>query len=265
MKQDGAGAPPVAEGSCGGERNKAALNATGAEPSSPGTSRVPAGFACDELLFPPPSPEARSTSALSPPPPAVAAASTPPQQNLEVMKLSLLGFRDTSQGQNYQTCHDPEIDPIDLTGSDVVSTGGGGCDRNWNGASGHQCSVIWNFGETKRKLFRRGFQYTLDGSLVNDRDFVFVLPADDRDPETKVAGGRILQIDYFHGLIGGIPIAQMMDDDETNVWATEMLAVKFIRQLMRTWFDQTKSVKFIAALLRTWFEQTKSGKASLRR
>ena len=46
---------------------------------------------------------------------------------------------------------------------------------------------------------------------MDDRDFVFVLPADDRDPETKVAGGRILQIDYFHGLIGGIPMRRFGD------------------------------------------------------
>ena len=235
-----------------GRWRKKALDATGAEPSSPCTSRVTAvffSFALDG--FPPPSSEARSISALSPPHPAVAAAAIPPQQSLDVMELSLLGFRDKSQVTNYQNCHDPEIDPIAVTGSDVVSIGGGGWDRN--------C------GMSRMTLFDLGVQYTSDGSFVDDGDSIFVFPTGREDSEAEVWRGRICQIDYFHGLIGGIPIAQMMDDNETNVWATEMLAVQFIRQLVRTWFDEAKSVKLIRQSMRAWFKQTKFGQCIVRR
>ena len=96
--------------------------------------------------------------------------------------------------------------------------------------------------KSKRQLMKLGIIRSSDGSLVRDGDFVYVL----LDPPP--VAGRLLQIDYFHGIKWGEPMAQMMDNDETDVMASEMIAVKFI-----------------AALWRTWFEQTKSGKASLRR
>ena len=59
-----------------------------------------------------------------------------------------------------------------------------------------------------------------DGSVVSDGEYVYVLPL-----------GEVMQIDYFHGCIENrngirIPVCQMMDEDESNFVASELIALQ---------------------------------------
>ena len=70
-----------------------------------------------------------------------------------------------------------------------------------------------------------------DGSVVNDREYVYVLPLH-----------QIRQVDYFHGTLPGLgPVAQMMED-EVDILASEMFStrrygrtVRAIITLQRRW------------------------------
>ena len=73
-----------------------------------------------------------------------------------------------------------------------------------------------------------------DGSLVNDGDFVYVLGFFSRYGESPIQ-----QIDYFHVLVNGIPMAYMVD--ETYISAVHMISiakgftVQRIINLQRRW------------------------------
>ena len=72
---------------------------------------------------------------------------------------------------------------------------------------------------TPQFLFRKGIQLGFDGSLVDDGDRVYVLGINSQWGEHPVQ-----QIDYFHGMVGGAPIAKMMDDSYCS--ATHMIALQ---------------------------------------
>ena len=75
---------------------------------------------------------------------------------------------------------------------------------------------------------------SFDGSLVNDRDFVYVLGFLETYGESPIQ-----QIDYFHVLVNGIPMAYMVD--ETYISAVHMISiakgftVQRIINLQRRW------------------------------
>ena len=98
----------------------------------------------------------------------------------------------------------------------------------------------------KYEYFKRGLQFGVDGSRLEDKDFVYIIPTA-YPPEIRRLGvlpTGILQIDYFHGILpgGDGPVAQMNDGAETNVLASEMFAinrpswiVRCIITLQRRW------------------------------
>jgi len=57
-----------------------------------------------------------------------------------------------------------------------------------------------------------------DDSLLQDGDMVYVI---NHQPEL---GSPMQQIDYFHGIVNGYPMAQMCDDNETDVPAHDMVS-----------------------------------------
>ena len=71
-----------------------------------------------------------------------------------------------------------------------------------------------------------------DGSIVNDDEYVYVLPM-----------REIMQVDYFHGILRDLgPVAQMMDESEPDILASEMFSthrdgrtVRAIITLQRRW------------------------------
>ena len=70
----------------------------------------------------------------------------------------------------------------------------------------------------EERLYRRNIQIGFDGSLVQDHTNVYVL--------NKIPRCRgIMEIDYFHGMYKGTPIAQMARDDELDVRAIEMINI----------------------------------------
>ena len=70
-----------------------------------------------------------------------------------------------------------------------------------------------------------------DGSLVNDGDYVYVLPL-----------YEIREVDYFHGTIDGEgPIAQMVPD-EVDIFASEMFSTR----------HDGRTVRAIITLQRRW-------------
>ena len=81
-----------------------------------------------------------------------------------------------------------------------------------------------------------------DGSVVEDGGYVYVLPLQ-----------QIRQVDYFHGTRPGEgPVAQMMEDDEIDILASEMIStdrdgrtVQAIITLQRRW--RTKRLQHAAA------------------
>ena len=91
-------------------------------------------------------------------------------------------------------------------------------------------------GLSEVELFRRGIQIGYDGSIVNDGDFVYILDA--------VAFGEnpIQEIDYFHGLIADVPMAQMVDD--SDILASDMIGLQNgftairIRNFQRRWKER---------------------------
>ena len=70
---------------------------------------------------------------------------------------------------------------------------------------------------TPQSLFRKGIQLGFDGSLVDDGDWVYVLGY-------RLEEQTVQQIDYFHSMVGGAPMAQMTD--ESNCSATHMIALQ---------------------------------------
>ena len=89
--------------------------------------------------------------------------------------------------------------------------------------------------EFEHKEFYKGIQYGADGSIIQDRDDVYLLEGRFQD--------RVTKIDYFHGLPYtdiGVPMAQLWDDD--NALAMNMVqlawwgeAVHCITVLQRKW------------------------------
>ena len=90
----------------------------------------------------------------------------------------------------------------------------------------------------ERRLFNRKIQVGFDGSLVRDGMDVYVLG--NYCGLRKVYKFGVRKVDYFHGLIDGVAICQMRDNEE-DIFATEMIniskgytAVRIIH-LQRRW------------------------------
>ena len=87
-------------------------------------------------------------------------------------------------------------------------------------------------------LFRKKIQVGFDGSLVGDSMDVYVLGNYRGLREVYNFGVR--KVDYFHGLIRGVPMCQMWETEEC-VSATEMIniskgyTVQRIIHLQRRW------------------------------
>ena len=88
--------------------------------------------------------------------------------------------------------------------------------------------------EHEYELYRRGIQIAADGSTLLDGDEVYVLDA----PFHL----RIDRIDYFHGMVGNSPMAQLRSKGEPDVLARDMVPlgwwgnfVKRITVLQRMW------------------------------
>ena len=78
----------------------------------------------------------------------------------------------------------------------------------------------------EESLYKKGVQIGFDGSLVGDRMTVYVLALRRVNPygvATAYIRG-IRKVDYFHGLINGIPMAQMYSD-KAAVSAIEMINI----------------------------------------
>ena len=69
--------------------------------------------------------------------------------------------------------------------------------------------------EHEYELFKRDIQIAADGSILFDGDEVYGLDA----PFHL----RIDRIDYFHGMVGNSPMAQLLSEDEPNVLARDMV------------------------------------------
>jgi hypothetical protein len=77
----------------------------------------------------------------------------------------------------------------------------------------------------ERSLYNQGIQIGFDGSLLRDGAEVYVLCCayDGFDGSLlSDGGGGARKLDYFHGLINGVPMGQM-EEDEADVSATEMI------------------------------------------
>lgn len=81
----------------------------------------------------------------------------------------------------------------------------------------------------ERILFLQGIQVGFDGSLLRDGAEVYVL-----------GGGGVRRVDYFHGLVDGVPMCPM-EEDEADVSATQMINISKgftalrITNLQRRW------------------------------
>ena len=86
---------------------------------------------------------------------------------------------------------------------------------------------------TERDLFKKDIQIGLDGSVILDDDAAYSFCR--RGPRGMV------QVDYFHGLIRGVPMAQLKTEAEEPVRADEMISavrgptIKAIVCLQRRW------------------------------
>ena len=101
---------------------------------------------------------------------------------------------------------------------------------------------------TPQFLFRKGIQLGFDGSLVDDGDWVYVLGIHSQWEEHTVQ-----QIDYFHGMVGGAPIAQMTDESDCS--ATHMIALQLgftairITNVQRRW-RQIRALRYRRNMLK---------------
>ena len=86
--------------------------------------------------------------------------------------------------------------------------------------------------EHEYELYRRGIAIAADGSIVLDGDDVYLLE--------QPFHSRIDRVDYFHGMVGNSPMAQMMSDADQV--ARDMLPRK----------RQGNTVKRITVLQRMW-------------
>ena len=91
------------------------------------------------------------------------------------------------------------------------------------------------WGHNSRALYDRGIIHGVDGSILSDGDLVYVV-ADEHPVEC-----RILRIDYFHGhdpVMG--PVAQMMDEEESDIYACEMFSLQRPSRIVRamTWLQR---------------------------
>ena len=60
----------------------------------------------------------------------------------------------------------------------------------------------------ERRLYKRGVKLGFDGGLVDDMMHVFVVP------RYRCSHGQAIEeIDYFHGVVGGMPMCQTMEDE----------------------------------------------------
>ena len=81
----------------------------------------------------------------------------------------------------------------------------------------------------EQSFYNRDIQIGFDGSLLSDGAEVYVL-----------GGGGVRRVDYFHGLVDGVPMCQMEDNEEV-VSATEMINISKgftalrITNLQRRW------------------------------
>ena len=74
----------------------------------------------------------------------------------------------------------------------------------------------------ERWLFRRGVVVGFDGGLLSSDMRVFVVPRYRMYPYSCPSEETIQEVDYFHGLIDGMPVAQMAGDE------MDMPAIAFI-------------------------------------
>ena len=88
--------------------------------------------------------------------------------------------------------------------------------------------------ETEYELFMREIHIAADGSILLDGDELYLLHA----PFHL----RIDRIDYFIGIKGNSPMAQLLSEGETNVLARDMVPRK----------RQGNTVKRITVLQRMW-------------
>ena len=88
--------------------------------------------------------------------------------------------------------------------------------------------------EFERTEFRQAIQYGADGSKIEDGDDVYLLEGRFQD--------RVTKIDYFHGLRIDMPTAQMLDEDETDALALNMVQLR--------WWG--KAVRCVTLLQRKW-------------
>jgi len=78
-------------------------------------------------------------------------------------------------------------------------------------------------------LHHKGLHFNASLECIRDDDIVFV-----SRPETQ--DSRIMcfaQVDYFHGVHGYCPIAQMCDDDESDCFVEDMRSTKESGRLWR--------------------------------
>ena len=87
--------------------------------------------------------------------------------------------------------------------------------------------------EHEYELFRRCIFIAADGSIIDDGDDVYLLDVPVQD--------RVMKIDYLHGLIHGVPSANLYADDEGA------LAISMVQL---GWWGNT--VKRITVLQRKW-------------
>ena len=97
-------------------------------------------------------------------------------------------------------------------------------------------AFTWSrWGHNSRALFDRHIVHGVDGSILSDGDLVYVV-ADEHPVEC-----RILRIDYFHGHdpVKG-PTAQMMDEEESDIYACEMFSLQRPSRIVRamTWLQR---------------------------
>ena len=100
---------------------------------------------------------------------------------------------------------------------------------------------------SERELYDKCLQIGADGSVIRDDAEIYVL-AEAREEDMYVLAPR-QRVDHFHGLIDGIPMAQLHpppdwdgpSDYEPNLWAHTMIcassgpAVAAVRRLQHHW------------------------------
>ena len=98
----------------------------------------------------------------------------------------------------------------------------------------------------------REIQIGYDGSLLWDGDVVYVLTW-----QRMRLASPIQVIDYFHGVINGLAMAQMADEDEHDILAYNMIALEYpgmvatrIQHLQRRWKRAQQAVLLAPRQLR---------------